>query len=144
MYHEKRELFRIPIEEPVEVALLSLPDGHKPPRITLAARTSDVSEDGMRITLVDHEAVRDVERLGLTRHSVHVVPPGAKVRVRIKPAGYWRHMTHVGTVRWVQEEPDSPVFVFGVELTDTPKPIMRRWFAYLQRARSGQGARGSR
>ena len=60
------------------------------------------------------------------------------VQLRIKPPGYWRCFIHVGTVRWVQQELESPVFVFGVELTDSPAHVMRRWLAYVERARTAR------
>ena len=136
VYHEKRVQFRVQVEQPVVLSLLSLPGGLSPPRTTLAATTTDVSERGIRISFVDREAIGG--HMGLARRSVHLVPPGSKVQLRIKPPGYWRCFIHVGTVRWVQQELESPVFVFGVELTDSPAHVMRRWLAYVERARTAR------
>ena len=111
------------------VKWLSIPGGREPPKRTVVCRTTDVSGHGTRLTLLGQEKVK---KGGLTRLTHLNVPVGSVARIRVTFKSPHKSFVHIGTVRWVNNEPGSSAFVIGFELTGSPPKTMESWEEFIE------------
>jgi hypothetical protein len=111
---ERRRQVRIGGKDWLAVKILSVPDAAGRAGRTVFCQTRDMCAAGVRI-LADE-----------------AIPMGAQVQLNLGTTDPVASYLHVGTVRWVQREGDSPRFSMGVEFTATAQPVLEAWQKYVK------------
>lgn len=114
----KRGQARRAHESKAVLEVLSVPAGQPVSQTRIECRTTDVSEGGVRVTVV----------------SFSLLPTGSRVRLRFKTGRWFGSLALVGEVRWSRLEQALGVYVIGMQFKESDIKAKEKWLEYLQQS----------
>lgn len=116
--NERREVGRVHCEMSVVLKLLHVPECPFPPPKRLVGHTSDISQEGTRITVVTEGNL----------------PVGTKAKLKVKLPDSYRTIVLVGEARWVKHEPGVVGMVIGFDVAGSPKRKLHSWQQLIEQS----------
>lgn len=111
---KQRQEDRLHREFPVELKIISLPDGAEPVRKTIKCVATNISLSGTRVALATYTAVE----------------VGTIARIKIK-CGLLKSFTFSGTARNAKREITSSVCFVGFEITSASAHTLESWRNFI-------------
>jgi len=121
-YSDRRRHPRVNYERAIYAEVVPPGSRSEAENTIIRCETVDISVAGLRIWVED------------------IVPQGSKLNIAVPMEEFTDNLELVGNVMWAREAEDKQGFWVGVELEDSKREDMEKWFKAVQYLRSATGS----